>query len=57
MKKVFYTLLSLAAATGVASAASISVNFNSDRDAAAELLPAEAAGAPGYVTSGWNNFK
>ncbi len=40
----------------VASAASISVNFNSDRDAAAELGAAEMAGAPGFVVSGWNNF-
>jgi hypothetical protein len=36
--------------------ASISVNFNSDRDAAAEMAPDTTAGAPGYTTDGWNNF-
>lgn len=56
MKKVFFTLLSLATVTSVASAASISINFNSDRDANGVLGPGESAGAPGYVTTGWNNF-
>ena len=50
------SLLALTSSIGLLSAASISVNFVSDRDNGAELLPAESAGAPGYETAGWNNF-
>lgn len=56
MKKLLSHFLVLAASAGISSAASISVNFNSDREAGAELAPGEAAGAPGYITAGWNNF-
>ena len=38
------------------SMGSISVNFNCDRDAAAEMAADTTAGAPGYTTDGWNNF-
>jgi len=56
MKQQITSLLTLASSIGLLSASSISVNFNSDRDALAALAPAAAAGAPGYSTSGWNNF-
>ena len=36
-------------------AESIGINFNSDRDLSAELLPDEVAGHPDVAQSNWNN--
>lgn len=56
MKKQLASVLVLVSSVSLVSAASISVNFNSERDGAAEIGTGESAGAPGFVTTGWNNF-
>ena len=51
---LFGATAALFALMGSASADSLSVNFSSDR-ADAAFGAGETAGAPGYVTSGWND--